>query len=80
MKGRSTCSQLLEFADDLGKSLDKTGQTGVIYLDVAKTFDKVNHCLLLYKLQKMYGVKCHLLKWLHSYLGNRRQRVVVNGS
>ena len=62
MKGRSTCSQLLEFFDHLGKSPDVTGQTDVIYLDFAKAFDNVNHFFLLYILQKMYSVKDHLLK------------------
>ena len=73
--GQHVVMQLLKFVDDLGRSLDETGQTDVIYLDFAKTFDK-------YKLNHMYGVKGNTmsckLTWLSSYLTTRRQRVVLN--
>ena len=78
VKGRSTCTQLLKFTDELGKTLDNAGQTDVIYLDFSKAFDKVPHGLLLYKLSTKYGFDGPLLKWLSSYLSNRYQRVVVN--
>ena len=35
--------------------------------------------MLLHKLQKMYGLEGNALRWLTSYLGRRKQRVVLNG-
>ena len=60
------------------KSLDAGIQTDVIYLDMAKAFDKVPREKLLYKLE-MVGVKGQLLAWFRSYLTNRRHRTVIEG-
>ena len=78
IKGRSTCSQMLNFVHEIGNSLDNSGQTDTIYLDFSKAFDTVSHSYLLQKL-KLFGLSDGLLKWFHSYLSNRFQRVVVNG-
>jgi hypothetical protein len=78
MKGRSTCTQLVEFTDDIGKILDKSGQVDVFYLDFSKAFDTVPHALLLKKLS-MLGMGNSLFKWFKSYLSNRYQRVIING-
>ena len=79
IKGKSTCTQLLKFINDVGKSLDSTGQTDILYLDFAKAFDTVPHNLLLYKLRRFYGFGGLLLKWFSSYLSNRYQCVVLPG-
>jgi hypothetical protein len=50
-----------------------------VFLDISKTFDKVWHEGLISKL-KFIGIKGTLLKWLESYLSNRFQRVVVEGT
>lgn len=49
------------------KSLDAGIQTDVIYLNMAKAFDKVPHERLLYELE-MVGVRGQLLAWFRSYL------------
>jgi hypothetical protein len=41
--GTSTTSQLLQVLHEFGESLDKRIQTDFLYLDFAKTFDKVDH-------------------------------------
>ena len=51
----------------------------VIYLDLAKAFDTVLHRRLLLK-QHSYGIDGTLLKWIDSFLTDRRQRVVVSGT
>ena len=51
----------------------------VIYLDIAKAFDKVDHAILLDKLGKL-GVGGKLHDWLKLFLTNRVQRVRVNGA
>ncbi|PFX23340.1 RNA-directed DNA polymerase from mobile element jockey [Stylophora pistillata] len=60
------------------KSLSEGSFSNVIYLDMAKAFDKVPHEKLLYKLE-MVGVRGQLLAWFRSYLTNRRRRTVIEG-
>ena len=78
LKGRSTCSQLLNYVDSISNILDNSGQIYIIYLDFSKAFDSVCHPLLLHKLES-FGITGNLLSWFSSYLLNRVQRVVVNG-
>lgn len=75
---RSCVTQLLQFVHSTAKSLDAGIQTNVIYLDMAKAFDKVPHDKLLYKLE-MVGVRGQLLAWFRSYLTNRRHRTLIEG-
>ena len=42
-------------------------------------FDKCDHGILLQKMKKL-GVKGRLGKWIHNFLRNRKQMVVVRGS
>ena len=44
-----------------------------------KAIDTVNHKILLSKLDH-YGIRDNALKWLTSYLNNRKQYVKLNGS
>ena len=77
-KGLSCLTQLLLHIDTVLKNLLENKDTDVIYLDYAKAFDKVDHEILLKKLHA-YGVRGKLLTWLHCYLSNRQQTVVING-
>ena len=77
-KFKSCLTQLLPHLDYIFQNLLNNTDTEVIYLDYAKAFDKVDHQLLLQKLYD-YGIRGKLLMWLHSYLTNRWQTVVVNG-
>ena len=79
MPGRSCTSQLVGVLDKIGKALDRGEQIDVIYLDMTKAFDKVNHELLINKLRR-FGFKTNLLNWFQSYLYHRRQQVTVFGS
>ena len=49
-----------------------------IYLDFTKSFDKVDHEILMNKLQS-YGIHPKMINWIRSFLTNRMQDVVVNG-
>ena len=77
-KGRSCLTQLLEHFDNVLKILNSGEEVDVVYLDYAKAFDKVDHNILLIKLQK-YGIKGKLFNWLKDFLLNRQQTVVVEG-
>ena len=76
---RSCVTQLVEVLDQIGAKLDRGGQIDIIYLDMSKAFDKVNHAKLLRKLRQ-YGFGGNLLSWLESYLHNRSQRVTTLGA
>ena len=52
--------------------------TGIVFMDLKKAFDTVDHDILLGKLSH-YGIKNTEHKWFSSYLGNRRQCCRVNG-
>ena len=51
-EGHSCETQLIEFVDDISKNLQEGQQTDILTLDFAKAFDKVNHSLLIHKLQQ----------------------------
>jgi retron-type reverse transcriptase len=47
-------------------------------MDFDKTFDKVSHRRLLYKLE-YYGIQTHTLNWIQAFLTDRTQTVVIDG-
>ena len=53
LKGKSTCTQLVQFIDSVSDSLDKGIQTYIIYMDFSKAFDSVPHAMLLTNLQSI---------------------------
>ena len=55
-----------------------SGQTDAILLDFFKALVKVDHRLLLSKMNNL-GICGRLLKWATSFLSNRLQHVVVDG-
>ena len=59
-------------------SLDDGKQIDVIYMDMSKAFDKVNHGSLLQNLHE-FGFGGSVVQWFSSYLMGRYQRVTVVG-
>ena len=53
-------------------------QVDMIYMDMSKAFDKVNHGYLLQKFHE-FGFGGSFLQWFNSYLMGRFQRVAVLG-
>ena len=51
---------------------------GVLFLDLKKAFDTVDHEILLRKLE-YYGVESTAKEWFRSYLSNRQQVCYVDG-
>ena len=71
-----TC--LLSNTNDWHFHLDQGMCTGIVFVDLKKAFDTVDHDILLGKLSP-YGIKTTEHKWFSSYLRNRRQCCRVNG-
>ena len=70
--------QLLELYHIVAEALENRNVVNFIFCDISKAFDKVWHEGLIYKLHSI-GIRGSVLKWIKSYLHNRRQRVIVNG-
>ena len=64
--------------DKLISSLENKEFIIGIFLDFSKAFDTVDHDILLCKLSH-YGIRGNALKWIESYLSNRKQFVTYNG-
>eukprot|EP00116_Pleurobrachia_bachei_P000518 sb/3460780/ len=76
--GRSCFTQLVQHIDDILHDLEQGYNVDVLYLDLSKAYDRVNHTKLLQKLESC-GIGGTLHKWLKCFLTNRTQVVVVNG-
>ena len=79
LRGLSCETQLISVVHEWARTLNTHGQADVIFLDFSKVFDSVPHERLLLKAHH-YGIHGKTHTWLRSFLANRRQRVVVNGS
>ena len=61
------------------KALDKKEYIGVLFMDLSKAFDTINHDLVLAKLH-VCGFSINALILMCSYLKNRKQRVQINNN
>ena len=75
-KGHSTEQCLVIMLEEWKKALDKKHSAGAILPDLPKAFDSLNHGLLIAKLSA-YGFDNESLKFIHSYLKERKQRTKV---
>ena len=51
--------------------------TTAVFVDFAKAVDKIDHLKLVNKL-KDFSLQYDLIKWVKSYLSDKKQRVMVN--
>ena len=76
---RSCLTNLLHYLETLTSLLDAGHNVDVFYLDLSKAFDRVPHQRLLAKV-KCHGVEGNIYNWIKSWLSDRKQRTVLNGS
>ena len=69
---------LLEATNSWSVNIDNGLVNGVVFIDLKKAFDTIDHKILLQKLEN-YGVDPNGLKWFKSYLTDRTQKCRVNG-
>ena len=71
-KGHSTWTCILSLTNSLFLNMNSNMLTGVVFLDLKKTFDTVHHGILFKKLQ-MHGMGASAIEWFANYLSNRTQ-------
>ena len=76
--GDSCINQLLSTTHEIYGSFHESLEVRSVLLDISKTFDKVWHDDIVFKLTQN-GISENLLKLLHDFLNERKQRVVLNG-
>lgn len=74
--GRNSETALLLVMESVYESINMNLCTAVVFLDLKKAFDTVNHSLLLETLNSV-GFGGHVLDLLRSYLSNRSQSVRI---
>ena len=75
-KGRSTEQCLLVMIETWRMAMDNKGFAGAVLTDLSKAFDCLNHDLFIAKLSA-YGFDKSALKFIYSYLKDRKQRTRV---
>ena len=73
----STVTALIEATDSWSLNVDRGLVNAVVFLDLKKAFDTVNHAILLSKLQA-YGIRDFANQWFCSYLRNRKETCLVD--
>lgn len=77
-KKRSTTTNLSMFTQYVSDAMDSKCQIDVVYTDFSKAFDKLDHEILLSKLQS-FGFSDLLIQLLSTYLIGRTQHVTYRG-
>ena len=77
-KNHSTTTCILALLDNIYKNMTNNRLTGVVFLDLKKAFDTVDHELLLRKLGS-FNVDLTSINWFKNYLSDRFQSVKCLG-
>ena len=78
-KGKSTTLALLSTVHQWHLYLEDHKEMYATFLDLKKAFDTVPHRLLINKLSDI-GLNNFIIRWVRSYLTDRKQVVVLDGS
>ena len=78
LHGKSTQKAVFDLIKDIYNNINNEKDTGLLFLDVRKAFDSLNHKILLRKLCNI-GLPGNILRWFENYL-DREQYVRYNGN
>jgi hypothetical protein len=76
-KNHSTETALLKVQNDILLSTDRQEVTLLVLIDLSAAFDTIDHAILLETFEKDFGVTGNALKWLTSYLSERKQTILI---
>ena len=76
----STETALLKVFNDILLAVDKGDEAVLLLLDFSAAFDTLDHTVLLQRLAKDYSITGTVLQWIESYLQDRTQKVIINGT
>ena len=79
LKHNSTATCLLTNTDEWYNGFYFSKIVGLVFIDLEKAFDTVDHQILLEKLM-LYGIQQCELSWFKSYLTKRKQFCMSNGT
>ena len=77
-ENHSTINAATNFIIDVINSFENDTSTLVVFLDLSKAFDTIDHDIMIKKLE-YYGIRGTVLDWFRSYLTKRRQYVQYHG-
>ncbi|MCH2405687.1 MAG: hypothetical protein MK200_05790, partial [Nitrosopumilus sp.] len=76
--GRATITQLINYYDTILSMLEQRNHVDAIYLDFAKAFDRVDHGILMQKINGL-NITGKIATWIYAFLTQRQQMVRVEG-
>ena len=74
-----TLRALREATNDWYLNIDNTILNDILFLELKKAFDTVDHQILLQEC-KLYGVDTRTISWFTSFLSDRKKSTYVGGS
>ena len=57
--------------------MDRQEVTLLVLIDLITSFDTIDHAILLETFENDFGVTGNALKWLTSYLSERKQTILI---
>ena len=75
----STEGLLLQIVDEVLVGFEQKSGTILILLDMSSAFDTVDINKLLHILEHKINLRGTVLRWFHSFLTGRKQKVIING-
>ena len=76
-KNLSTETALLKVQNDILLSVDHQEVTLLVLIDLSAPFDTIDHTILVEAFEKDFGVTGNAVKWLTSYLSERKQTILI---
>ena len=78
-KWHSAETSVIQTTDAILNAMDKKKLTAVVFLDMSKAFDSIDHEILISKLQDV-GASASTIEWFRSYLIDRKQVVKIHSA
>ena len=75
--GHSTDHAIIQLEEQTYENFEENKYTSGMFTDLAKTFDTVDHKILLRKME-IYGIGGTTIKWFENYLTNRKQYIQMS--